>query len=519
VTDKGEELNRRVWRLFEAAGFETKPNSSDPAEEVVVLPSGGQRALDLSASVEDLGVKIIGWNTTSSRLRRPLSVHINDYEVIRKTAKADSVLFVLTRKAVQQSDRDYAESLGMRIWGDHELRYYEALVGAIGEYAKYEIIHSFGIRTREEKLVYSVLALRVRQPRADSGTALYMFALPAERLLRTCCVFRKAQEAAGAYQRILDKRRLPGIASFISQNDAILPTNIVLHLSDRVRWEPIAHDGLLGPDGRPAQVSRIGDCDLGTLRFPMEYASMELIDGQHRLFGFVKADPSTRESYNLVVLGIEGLSSDKRRDTFVAVNQNARRVNANLVSYLKYTDDEIKCQNDSELMAIKVVVELSKTTPFKDRIRLYDMGSPSQVITLKGFSGYDLRGLLGKRGLLRKHYPSNTSADYVKALRLYFGILKKLFPNQWNDPKKYIIFTNRGISAFLKLLKSILRTCESPLSKEIVEKYLQSLKDRKTDANWVTADLRSAYIGSKGWKNFHQDLVATICKDYPDFKE
>jgi len=37
MSDKGAELNRRVWTLFEKAGFETKPNSNNPAEEVVIL--------------------------------------------------------------------------------------------------------------------------------------------------------------------------------------------------------------------------------------------------------------------------------------------------------------------------------------------------------------------------------------------------------------------------------------------------------------------------------------------------
>ena len=63
---------------------------------------------------------------------------------------------------------------------------------------------------------------------------------------------------------------------------------------------------------------------------------------------------------------------------------------------MKYTNDEGECQRDNELMAIKIVVELNKATPFKNRIRLLDIGD--QRITLKGFSGYDMKGLLGTRG-------------------------------------------------------------------------------------------------------------------------
>ena len=103
------------------------------------------------------------------------------------------------------------------------------------------------------------------------------------------------------------------------------------------------------------------------------------------------------------------------RYAFVAINDNSRRMDANLVAYLKYTDDECQCQEDPELMAIKIVVELNETTAFRDKIRFLDVGT--QKITLKGFSGYDLKGLLGPRGLLRKYY-TNNSREYVKALVL-----------------------------------------------------------------------------------------------------
>lgn len=249
------------------------------------------------------------------------------------------------------------------------------------------------------------------------------------------------------------------------------------------------------------------------LKIPLAYASLELIDGQHRLYGFTHADPATRKEFNLVALGIAQLSTDRRRDTFVAINDNSRRMDPNLVAFLKYTDDEAECQKDNALMAIRIVVELNKTTPFKNKIKVLDVGD--QRITLKGFSGYDLKGLLGPKGLLRKHY-QNESKEYVSVLRLYFGLLKSTFPKQWNDSERYIIFTNRGVSAFLKLLKSMLRTVKGPLTKADVMKYFRPLKRKWKDGQWETKSLRSAYVGSKGWKDFHRDLVRTIREDYPD---
>jgi hypothetical protein len=72
-------------------------------------------------------------------------------------------------------------------------------------------------------------------------------------------------------------------------------------------------------------------------------------------------------------------------------------------------------------MAIKIVVELNKLSPFRNQIRLFHLGK--QKLTFKGLSGYDLRGLIGTKGILRKYYPENESKDYIRTLRLYFNII------------------------------------------------------------------------------------------------
>jgi DNA sulfur modification protein DndB len=513
MNNKGEQLNTRVWTLFERAGFTTKPGSQSPDEEEVILNGGKKRTIDLSANSRELGVKIIGENTSATRLDEPLSTYIHDTQKLVQVAKAKAGLFVLTNVDISDQDKQYAKQKGILVWGEEELQYYEAVVEAIGVYAKYEIIHSFGIRTNEEKTILHVLALRFNQPYSDSSVDLFLFTITPEKLLKTCAIYRKAQGSGQAYQRMLRRDRLQSVRKFVTQEDALLPPNIIVHFGQKVTWDPI-NVPEVDANGKPITLTREKDAELVVLKIPMEYASLELIDGQHRLYGFVETEPATKGNFNLVVLGIKELPIDKRRDTFVAINDKSRRMDPNLVAYLKLTDDEVECQKNNELMAIRIVVELNKTDPFKNRIRLLDVGD--QKITLRGFSGYDLKGLLGPRGLLRK-YCKNETKEYVSALRLYFGIMKSMFKKEWLHPESYIIFTNRGVSAFLKLLKSIIKTCKCPLDEMIVKRYLLPLKDKWS--SWETSGLRSAYVGSKGWKDFHHDLVTTIREVYPDFEE
>lgn len=514
MADKGSRLNKRVWRLFERAGFSTTPNSSNPEEHVIKLDGKKTRTVDLLAEDKTLGVKIIGWNK-SGDYSEAFTVHLHDYEKLRDISKADTVLFVSTQKEIPQADRDYAKGRGMNVWGKEELDYYETVVDTVNQYAKYEIIHALGITTEEEKLIHNVLALKLHQPLRDSGTELFVFSATPELLLKTAVVLRKASIRKDAYQRILQKKRLSQIKQFVTQVDALLPTNIIVHFGEKVRWDVLPLPNR-DSSNKPITIAKQSNCELVLLGIPSEYASLELIDGQHRLFGFVHADPATRQNFNLIALGMANVRAEKRTETFVAINDNARRMDANLVAFLKLNEDEAVCQKDNQLMAIKVVVDLARTTPFRDRIRLLDVGK--QKITLKGFAGYDLKGLTGEKGLLRKHC-SNVSSSYVSALRIYFNMLKSMFPDQWDDPEKYIIFTNRGISAFLKLLKSVLKTTNAQLDPKTLKAYLKALKDKWPKKQWETAQLKNSYVGSKGWKDFHRDLVKAIRKVHKNFVE
>lgn len=430
-------------------------------------------------------------------------------------AKAEGGLLVFTGIDVTEQNKRYAKRFVVRVWDEEELRYYEAVAEAIHEYAKYEIIHSFGITTDEEKQIHNVLALRFKQPYTHSGSNLFIFTITPDKLLRTCVIYRRAQGNADYYQRMVKKARLGSVKKFVTSENALLPPNIIVHFGRKVIWDPVPIPKE-DTSGNEITLAKQKDYELGVLSIPLEYASLELIDGQHRLYGFVDTELATKENFNLVALGMKGLRPDRKRNTFVAINANSVRVDANLVAFLKHTDNEAECQKDPELMAIKIVVEFNKTTPFKNRIRLLDIGN--QKITLKGFSGYDLKGLLGEKGLLRKYYPNNESKEYVNALRLYFGVLESMFKKQCKNPDKYIIFTNRGISAFLKLLKSILKNCQCRIDEDIVRKYLQALKNN-WDGGWETKKLKNSYVGAKGWKDFHRDLVKAIQLDHPGFQE
>jgi len=51
---KGEDLNRRVWKIFQKAGFITKPSDESSEEHIVHLSPKKPRPVDLLAEDEAL---------------------------------------------------------------------------------------------------------------------------------------------------------------------------------------------------------------------------------------------------------------------------------------------------------------------------------------------------------------------------------------------------------------------------------------------------------------------------------
>jgi DNA sulfur modification protein DndB len=506
--DELTHLNKRVWTLFQLAGFKTQPSTASPSEHEIELENGIKKPVDLFAREPELNITIIGSNKGGISIAG-FHDHVAGLNELRSVSKADAALFVATGRELSEKEIRYLFQKQIQFWTERQLRYFEALAKAIGKFARYEIMHSMDIRTADQSTNTSVPALALRQPdRLDSsGVELYAFTLPAAKLLEISSVLRRARTNSFTYQRILSRERLPRIAEFLRTSGAILPTCIVAHLSDNTTVEAMPQE----VQKKLAKGQRIV-----TLTIPNEYSSLEIIDGQHRLFGFAHTPKRVAERFNLIVVGIKHLSTDKRSRTFVAINDKAKRVDPSLVSFLQYTDNEATCRKHPYLMAIKIAVELNKRDPFKNSIRLWDEGP--QTITLKGISGYDLKGMVGDNGALRKYYP-NSSATYVGVLRLYFGVIQEVFESEWKEPKKYIIATTRGVTALLKLLKSILKNEQARVDGAQIKGYMQIIKSHWVKHTWETSKLDTSYSASQGWKQFHRDLVRTIQQVKRRFRE
>ncbi len=185
---------------------------------------------------------------------------------------------------------------------------------------------------------YHAPALRVEQPLGPFFVAI----LPAELLLQvaTSDVMRATLNEGGGYtlegtQRAIQDRRIRQIADYIDRADAAFPNAIILAANynsqlgvDQDEVEDLDGSDLeTHADNVAAELETSWQVELinGSYRLtiPTGAKLAAIIDGQHRLFSFTKADPERREMELLCAIYID-LPKALQAQLFATINSTQK---------------------------------------------------------------------------------------------------------------------------------------------------------------------------------------------------
>lgn len=189
---------------------------------------------------------------------------------------------------------------------------------------------------------YETRALRVDQ---RLGT-FYVAVLPAELLLQVSASDRmsaKIKEDGSGYtlegtQRLIQDKRLYEIANYINRVDSAFPNSIIIAANydmktgfDQGEREYISSE----EDGMPPDESRVWEitesedgCHKLTIPSPEKLAA--IIDGQHRLFSFARADAEALKDMNLLCSIFIDLPKALQAQIFATINSTQKRVDSSL---------------------------------------------------------------------------------------------------------------------------------------------------------------------------------------------
>lgn len=141
--------------------------------------------------------------------------------------------------------------------------------------------------------------------------SFYTLTMPSEVLSRTCAVTTRQEDPIAGFQRELDSKRAAEIAHYIDKDVGTIPSSIVLSAQT-------AADLKIVGKGK-------------TLEFTDTPGAFLILDGQHRVYGFSKAQTSLR----VPVVVYNGLSRTEETRLFIDINTKQRPVPAQLLLDIK----------------------------------------------------------------------------------------------------------------------------------------------------------------------------------------
>lgn len=283
-------------------------------------------------------------------------------------------------------------------------------------------------------------------------------------------------------QRELNKDRISEIKDYLESYDATFPNSIILNLDKKFL---------------------INESD-DELTIKISENTFSIIDGQHRLSGF---ENNINTLFELNISIFIGLSPNEEQRIFNTINTEHTKVNSSHSFYTEINDS----LDTPRKFAAKVsnIFATDTTSPWYQKIKLLgkkDNLSIDGRISLDTFATpivesiykdkyfYKVRNFLMEndnnlellnsseftqfKSYLWEFYIKNDVVTFYKIYSNYFNAIKKILPNDWENPNSILTKTT-GYNAFLRLFKDliIIGLDNLDVSEEFFTKKLQVLKD------------------------------------------
>ncbi|WP_420632605.1 DGQHR domain-containing protein [Candidatus Palauibacter sp.] len=468
-----EQLEDEVWCILAQMGFQEM--SRGRQFTIIVDDDLPPRQIDVFAK-DDETVIIVECTHRDVPGRKSMLPLIEQLQAIRdglhksilnaygRRPKLKVKPVIATRNiAWSNVDLDRCASADIGVLTDGELNYYLELAKHLKEAARYQFLgHIFGGQ-KIDGLTKQVVATRGKM----GGDTFYTFLIRPDELLKIAYVGHKASrdiENLATYQRMLQPHRLKKIAGYINDGGKF-PTNIVVNLKTRK-----------GTNLRFDDKEKHGDEAWGTLHLPPNYASAWIIDGQHRLYGYVYARAAggfNDDSTTLSVLAYENLPAEKEMNLFIDINSKQVKVRTALLIEL-YADLHWCSSNPTEALQalhsrIASRLNSTRTSPLHERMVVTGKRKTHHrcVTTTSIQVGLRVANLLAtsSKGMVLPGPLSTAKADDYnanlgKALSVLsdcLGMFSTALTNHWQlgDAPGGYLCTNNGIRALFHVIKDI----------------------------------------------------------------
>lgn len=224
--------------------------------------------------------------------------------------------------------------------------YYLYLLKRLGPYLKYEFNAALGIKTNENPKVVQAITVNL------AGHTVYVFELSVEDIIKTCYAFRKKDVMDEGYQRLLKDGKLKDLSTFLKSGNAnLFPNSILINLHNKLEQPVEKGYGIV------------------ELKYPMQNGSFNIIDGQHRVYGYCKSGLDL-SAHKLIVAAFKDIpdASDEIR-FFLKINKTQTPIDPTLLSLLMAKVDFKKEEKEFwRSQNLKLALKLSESGLYQTAI-------------------------------------------------------------------------------------------------------------------------------------------------------
>ena len=402
----------------------------------------------------------------------------NDYKEVKEIEISNDtdLHFILALEDIDYDDDadEMSNKYGIKIWGSKYTALNDKLAKMIGVYAKYTILNEIGgidlSFCDDGPDDYCVTAFRLDLSGEAAGYT-YLFPMTPEKLLKLTYVYRrelsklnnlKNKAMFQTYQRMLIEKKIKDIGeNFLSGKDGFFKNNIIIVFENDPKYKPIKFTPNV-----------YGSAGLVDIFIPKKYASIRILDGQHRTYGFLKAKEEWHmKKKNLIVVGIVP-NANEEAETFLSINTKQTPVNTDILWDL-YSITEETGPKATISNAVKSLNFKETRNPFFCKI--YIPSNPKGNISSKyplglgnlGKTLSDLNLLSNpeqlkiKKFTLWKNNSEDTSKNAVENIVRFYSFLQSSLGKENEEWFNKFFMTNNGFNVTMRLFLEVLQFIES----------------------------------------------------------
>ena len=358
-----------------------------------------------------------------------VSRYKRDHLIKLRKDYAENGILVREREVIRRKDYKF-EITSNEIFHFSRLKsYFDSGKMIDPKYSSRDFLKDINVRPEDKStmVVPSLRILNINAPNEENKLSepydIYLFTCSAKKFMEFASVSRRIPGPGGednAYQRLLTGSRLKTIGENFIDKGGFFANNIIVKLnSENIKFNSLQkvlnshYEGDEDINQEMIDSSTSQNSEFGLLEIKENYHSAWIIDGQHRLFSYLKSkDPKIIDNIN--VAGLVGLSDKEEINYFVDINDNATTVPKDLIWDL----NGIISKKEIEGIISNVGKIIDKTSIVEDGIELNPLKDKLKIPSIRK------RAKFSYGGLCRTFYDDNNFKNFRanKKVRRWYGI-------------------------------------------------------------------------------------------------